>query len=185
MQETIRKLIHLVFGLAIAAMVLTVDRTLAIQVLVLGLFCGIILVELILKGYHVPLFSRLVATLDRSDPLPGRGAFYFAISALACVVIFPAGIAVPALVTISVLDCVTTLAGVRFGRTRIWNGKSLEGTLAGIAVTVVALLPFLSLPGTLVVATVAGIIELLSPIDDNLVVPVGTCILLSLFPSLL
>jgi dolichol kinase len=101
------------------------------------------------------------------------------------VVIFPAGIAVPALVTISVLDCVTTLVRVRFGRTRIWNGKSLEGTLAGIAVTAIALLPFLSLPGTLVVATVAGIIELLSPIDDNLVVPVGTCILLSLFPSLL
>lgn len=185
MYETLRKLIHLVFGLGIAAMVLTLDRTLAIQVLVLGLFCGIILVELILKGYHVPVFSRLVATLDRSDPLPGRGAFYFAVSALTCVVIFPAEIAVPALVTISVLDCVTTLVGVRFGRTRIYNGKSFEGTLAGIAVTAVALLPFLSLPGTLVVAATAGVIELLSPIDDNLVVPVCTCILLSIFPSLL
>ena len=185
MHETLRKLIHLVFGLGIAAMVLTVDRMLAIQILVAGLFCGIILVELILKGYHVPLFSRLVATLDRSDPLPGRGAFYFAVSALTCVVIFPVEIAVPAIVTISVLDCVTTLVGVRFGRTRIYNGKSLEGTLAGIAVTAVALLPFLSLPGTIVVAATAGVIELLSPVDDNLVVPVGTCILLSLAPSLL
>jgi len=185
MQETLRQLIHLVFGLGIAAMVLTLDRTLAIQVLAAGLFFGIILVELILKGYRVPLFSRLVASLDRSDPLPGRGAFYFAISALTCVVIFPVNIAVPALVTIAVLDCVTTLAGVRFGRTRIWNGKSLEGTLAGIAVTAVVLLPFLSLPGALVVAATAGVIELVSPIDDNLVVPVGTCILLSLFPSLL
>jgi len=82
MYETLRKLIHLVFGLGIAAMVLTLDRTLAIQVLVLGLFFGIILVELILKGYHVPVFSELVASLDHSDPLPGRGAFYFAISAL-------------------------------------------------------------------------------------------------------
>ena len=185
MHETLRKLIHLVFGLGIAAMVLTVDRTLAIQVLAAGLFLGIILVELILKGYHVPVFSKLVASLDRSDPLPGRGAFYFAVSALACVVIFPAGIAVPALVTVAVLDSVTTLAGRRFGRTRIYNGKSVEGTAAGIAVTAVALLPLLSVPGALVVATVAGIIELLSPIDDNLVVPVGTCILLSLFPSLL
>jgi phytol kinase len=185
MHETLRKLIHLVFGLGIAAMVLTVDRTLAIQVLVAGLFIGVILVELILKGYHVPLFSRLVASLDRSDPLPGRGAFYFAVSALACVVLFPAGIAVPALVTVAVLDSVTTLAGRRFGRIRIRNGKSLEGTLAGIAVTAVALLPFLSLPGTLVVAATAGVIELLCPIDDNLVVPVSMCILLSVFPTLL
>jgi dolichol kinase len=185
MQETARKLIHLVFGLAIAAMVLVLDRTLAIQVLVLGLFTGIILVELILKGWRVPLFSRLVAALDRSDPLPGRGAFYFAVSALACVTLFPAEIAVPALVTVAVLDSVTTLAGRRFGRTRIYNGKSFEGTIAGIAVTAIALLPFLSVPGSLVVAAIAGIIELLSPVDDNLVVPVSTCILLSLFPSLL
>jgi hypothetical protein len=45
--------------------------------------------------------------------------------------------------------------------------------------------PFLTLPGTRVVAATAGVIELLSPIDDNLVVSVGTCILLSLFPALL
>ena len=82
MHETLRQLIHLIFGLGIAAMVLTLDRMLAIEILVAGLFFGIILVEPILKGHHVPLFSRLVETLDRSDPLPGRGAFYFAISAL-------------------------------------------------------------------------------------------------------
>jgi len=45
--------------------------------------------------------------------------------------------------------------------------------------------PFLSVPGAMVVAVFAGVIELLSPIDDNLVVPVCTCILLSLFPTLL
>jgi dolichol kinase len=36
-----------------------------------------------------------------------------------------------------------------------------------------------------VVAATAGVIELLCPIDDNLVVPVSMCILLSVFPTLL
>jgi dolichol kinase len=91
---------------------------------------------------------------------------------------------VPALVSLAVLDSVTTLVGVRFGRHRIYNGKSWEGTLSGIAVTVLALLPFLSLPGALAASVIAGIIELFSPVDDNLVIPVGVCLLLVLVPSL-
>jgi dolichol kinase len=57
-------------------------------------------------------------------------------------------------------------------------------SLSGIAVTVLALLPFLSLPGALVASVVAGIIELFSPVDDNLVIPVGVCLLLTLGPAL-
>jgi dolichol kinase len=57
-------------------------------------------------------------------------------------------------------------------------------SLSGIAVTVLALLPFLSLPGALVASVVAGIIELFSPVYDNLVIPVGVCLLLTLGPAL-
>jgi dolichol kinase len=121
---------------------------------------------------------------DRCDPLPGKGAFFFAASALACIILFPAALVVPALVALSVLDSITTLVGVRFGRHRIYNGKSWEGTLSGIAVTVLALVPFLSLPGACIAAVVTGIIELFSPVDDNLVIPVGVCLLLTLVPSL-
>jgi dolichol kinase len=93
-------------------------------------------------------------------------------------------VVVPALVALSVLDSVTTLAGLRFGRHRIYNGKSWEGTLSGIAVTVLSLLPFLTTPGALAVSAVAGIIELISPVDDNLLIPVGVCLLLALVPAL-
>jgi dolichol kinase len=58
-------------------------------------------------------------------------------------------------------------------------------SLSGIAVTVLALLPFLSLPGALVASVVAGIIELFSPVDDNLVIPVGVCLLLRLGPAVM
>jgi phytol kinase len=183
MREIVRQFIHLCFGLGIAALVCFIDHAIVIAVLAGGLLIGVVLVDLILRGYTVPLLSPLVQYGDRCDPLPGKGAFFFAVSALACIILFPVSLVVPALVALAVLDSVTTLFGIRFGRHRIYNGKSWEGTLSGIAVTVLALLPFLTLPGALAASAVAGIIELLSPVDDNLVIPVGVCILLTLVPA--
>ncbi|MDD1681347.1 MAG: hypothetical protein LUQ35_07040 [Methanoregula sp.] len=184
MREIVRQAIHLCFGVGIAAFVYFVDHAMVIAVLAGALLTGVVLVDLILRGYHIPIISPLVQYGDRCDPLPGKGAFFFAVSALACIILFPVSIVVPALVALSVLDSITTLAGTRFGRHRIHNGKSWEGTLSGIAVTVLALLPFLTLPGAFIAAIVTGIIELLSPVDDNLVIPVGVCILLTLVHGL-
>jgi phytol kinase len=184
MREIVRQLIHLCFGLGIAALVLVVDHAVVIAVLAGGLLIGVVLVDLILRGHTVPVLSPLVQYGDRCDPLPGKGAFFFAVSALACIILFPVPLVVPALVALAVLDSVTTLAGIRFGRHRIHNGKSWEGTLSGIAVTALALIPFLTIPGALAASVIAGIIELFSPVDDNLVIPAGVCILLTLVPAL-
>jgi phytol kinase len=185
MQELVRKLIHVIFGLGIAGIVLVLDHTTAMAVLAGGLFFGLIIIDLILRGYTLPIFSGVVNYVDRSDPLPGKGALYFAVSALTCVILFPVEIVVPALISLAVLDGVATIAGIRFGRTRIYNGKSLEGTVAGIFVTFLVLLLFISIPGAFIVAVVAGIIEMFSPIDDNLVIPVSICLLLTFIPALI
>ncbi|MFA4860515.1 diacylglycerol/polyprenol kinase family protein [Methanoregula sp.] len=185
MREVFRKLVHILFGLAIAVMVLLVDRTVAISVLVLGLFFGVILVDLIHRGCHIPIFSALVAYADRGDCLPGKGALYFAVGALTIVILFPVQAAVPALVTVAVLDGVATMVGVRYGQHRIANGKSLEGSAAAILITALFLFPFLTIPGVVIVAVLAGLIELLSPIDDNLVIPVAVSLLLTLVPALI
>ena len=184
MREIVRQLIHLCAGLGIAAMILFLDHAVALAVLSIGLLTGVVLVDLILRGYTIPVISPLIQFGDRCDPLPGKGAFFFAISTLTCFILFPVSMVVPALVALAVLDSVSTLAGIRFGRHRIHNGKSWEGTLSGIAVTVVSLLFFLSLPGAVAASVVAGVIELFSPVDDNLVIPVGVCLLLTLVPAL-
>lgn len=184
MRETVRQLIHLCFGLGIAALVFFIDHAVGIAVMGGGLLIGVVLVDLILRGHWIPVLSPLVQYGDRSDPLPGRGALFFVVSALACIILFPVSVVVPALVALAVLDSVTTLAGIRFGRHRIYNGKSWEGTLSGISVTLFCLLPFLTLTGALAASVIAGIIELFSPVDDNLVIPVGVCALLLLVPAL-
>jgi len=185
MQELARKLIHLIFGMGIAGMVIVLDHTTATAVLAGGLFIGIILIDLILRGHRLPVFSALVDYVDRCDALPGKGAFFYAVSALACVILFPVPVVVPALVSLAVLDGVAAIAGARFGRTRIYNGKSGEGTGAGIVVTFLVLLRFMPVTGALVVAVLAGIIELFSPVDDNLAIPVSICILLTAVPVLI
>jgi dolichol kinase len=185
MQELARKLIHLFFGLGIAGLVLVLDHTSAMAVLAGGLFFGLIIVDLILRGYTLPVFSAVLDYVDRRDPLPGKGALFFAVSALTCVILFPVAVVVPALVSLAVLDGVATIAGIRFGRTRISNGKSVEGTVAGIFVTFLVLLLLISIPGALIVAVIAGIIEMFSPVDDNLVIPVSICLLLTAIPALI
>ena len=185
MQELFRKLIHLVFGLLIAGMVWAAGKTNAAAILAGGIFIGLVLVDLILRGHRLWIFSDLIAHFDRNDCLPGKGALMFGVSALACVILFPVSIAVPAIVTLAVLDSVTTIAGQALGRHRIYNGKSFEGTAAGIIVTTIVLLVFMSLPGAVAVAILAGIIELVSPVDDNLVIPVAVAVLLAIMPGVL
>ncbi len=184
MREIYRQSFHLLLGLGIAALVLLAG-TPAAAILAVVLLAGLLLIDLVLAGYTIPLISPLLVHLDRPGPLPGRGALFYVASALACVIIFPARVAVPALVALAVLDSIATIAGKRYGRHRVANGKSWEGTLAGMAVTSLALLPFLTVPGAVLASILAGVIELVSPVDDNLVIPAGVSILLTALPVLL
>ena len=179
MNESLRQVVHLFFGLGIAAFILLFDRDFTLSVLVLALFTGFILSDAVSRGYTILVISTILSNLERRDAAPGRGALFFALGALFCLVFFEKEIAFLGLVVLSLLDSVTTLAGTRFGKTRIYNHKSLEGTLAGVTVTAAALYLFIPLPAALVTAAVAAVAELLSPVDDNLVIPVVACLALT------
>jgi dolichol kinase len=145
-----------------------------------GLLAGSVLTDAVERGLRVPLISPLLDLLEREDAGPGRGAFYFVVATLGCLVLFDPFIAAVGVFVLALLDSVSTIIGRRYGRHRIRNGKSIEGFLAGVVVTAGALL-FVLPPATAVLAaTVAGVIELLSPVDDNLVIPPAVCLVLSL-----
>ena len=180
MNESLRQVVHLVFGLGIAGFVHLFDRNLVLSALVLTLFAGFILSDAVSRGYTIPVVSRVIAGLERRDAAPGKGALFFALGALFCLVFFGKEIAFMGLVVLSLLDSVTTLVGVRFGRTRIYNHKSLEGTLAGIAVTAIVLCLLIPPAIALTTAAATALAELVSPVDDNLVIPVVACLVLVL-----
>jgi len=179
MNESLRQVVHLVFGLGIAAFVLLFDRDLTLAVLVLALFAGFLLSDAVSRGYIIPVVSAVITGLERRDAAPGKGALFFALSAVFCLVFFAKETAFIGLVVLSLLDSITTLAGVRFGRNRIYNHKSLEGTLIGVTVTTAALCFLVPPVVALVTAAVTGFAELISPVDDNLVIPVVACLTLA------
>ncbi|WP_301664295.1 diacylglycerol/polyprenol kinase family protein [Methanoculleus frigidifontis] len=181
MNESSRQLVHLVFGLGIAGFVFLFDSTITISVLMIALFAGFILSDAVQRGYTIPGISQILERLERRDAVPGKGALFFALGALFCLIFFPTDVVFPALVVLALLDSVTTIVGVRYGRHRIYNKKSLEGSAAGILVTFVVLLLLVPPGAALAAAVVAGLVEFATPVDDNLVVPVAACLVLTLF----
>lgn len=179
MNEHLRQLMHLLFGLLIAAFIWAVPQDLATAVMATVLLITAVLSELLVKGHHIPLISWIVGGLERDVILPAKGTLIFFLATLFCLVIFPKAIVVPAFVVLSVLDSVSTSVGIAAGRHKIYGKKSLEGTLAGIIAAAVALLIFFPLPTALGTAIVAGLVELFSPVDDNITIPVSVCLVLS------
>lgn len=178
MNESFRQVVHLVFGLGIAGFVLTFDRNLAISILMLALFVGFILSDAVSRGYTIPIVSTVIRSLERQDTVPGKGALFFALGALFCLTFFEKEVVFLGLVVLSLLDSTATFAGLRFGKTRIYNHKSIEGTLTGFAVTALALALLIPPPAALATAAVTGFAELVSPVDDNLIIPVVACLVL-------
>jgi phytol kinase len=180
--ERARQVTHIVFGIGIATFILIAGKDRALPVLFGSLLLGFLFSDAIAKGYRIPVISTIVHELERPGVFPGKGAILFLFSSTLCLFFFPAEVAVPAILTLAVLDGVSSLAGQQFGRHRIRNGKSWEGTVAGIIVTAVVLWILVPPPQALAVSLVAGLIELVTPLDDNLVIPPVVCLLLTLFP---
>ncbi|MDH7510010.1 MAG: hypothetical protein QHH04_03070 [Methanolinea sp.] len=180
MQEEARKLVHLGFGAAIAGAIFGFSREQAILLLAGSLLPGLILAELVRNGHRVPLISFLVDRLEREGEFPGKGAISFVVSSLFCVTFFSSAVAAAGVLSLAVLDSVSALAGLRFGKNRLNGRKTLEGFFAGVAANSLVLCAFLDPARAILVSLVAGAVEVAAPLDDNLLIPPAACICLTL-----
>ena len=106
----------------------------------------------------------------------------FLASALITIVVFPRGIAIAALLFLTVGDPVAEIIGVNYGRIKILGGKTLEGTIAGFLACALVGWPLLLIerleldPTSLLIgAGAAAITELFTMrLDDNFTVPIGS-----------
>lgn len=180
MHETWRQAVHLLVGTAIAVSVAVFPPEVTVPFYAAGLLVGSVLTDAVERGLRLPLISPLLDHLERENAGPGRGAFYFCVATLGCLVLFDPFRAAVGVFVLALLDSVSTIAGRRLGRHRLFNGKSIEGFLAGALVTAGALLAVLPPVTAVLAATAAGIVELVSPVDDNLVIPPAVCLVLLL-----
>ncbi|HEU4401065.1 MAG TPA: SEC59/DGK1/VTE5 family protein [Candidatus Polarisedimenticolia bacterium] len=111
---------------------------------------------------------------------------FFLIAAALTILLFPRGVAIAALLFLTVGDPAAEIIGVNYGRVKILRGKTLEGTLAGAAACLLVGLPLLLFQGLgldLRVlgagAAAAALTELLPfPVDDNFTIPLGSGIVM-------
>ncbi|WOF16459.1 hypothetical protein F1737_06970 [Methanoplanus sp. FWC-SCC4] len=180
MKEVYRQLSHMFFGLLIALFIYFADKTLSTAIMGLVVFVSVIISDAISKGIKIPLFSYIIKRLEREVNVPGKGTIVFFISTLFCLLFFEKSDVFLGILVLALLDSFSTIIGIKFGRTKIYKEKSLEGTIAGIIASFIALVYFTGPVTALIASTGAGIAELISPVDDNLVIPVVVCIILSI-----
>ena len=144
------------------------------------------------------LYGKIFGQMLRNEVKPGQwivsGGAPVLAAALLVNLLFPAWIAAGALTVMLTGDIAAALIGRKFGRHKLVNGKSLEGTVSFMIVGYIALIVILLITrrpllpdfavGFLAVL-VGGLVELFQKqlrLDDNLSIPlsVGLVLLLTL-----
>jgi len=131
-----------------------------------------------LSGRSLPFFSWL--TRLASSEYEQRGVvmapIWFALGVLSTITLFPFKYALIGVLTLSIGDPVASLVGLSVENRHPYpfnESKSIEGTLAGLLVAVLAC-SFFTDPITSIIGCTAGMIVEASPIpiNDNLTIPI-------------
>jgi len=181
-EEVRRKLVHL-SSLWMVAAILLLPRGIMIGVFAF-LLAGNLVIERLRSGraaYVTPAYDFFFGRMLRKEPEPGQwiisgGPYVFA-AALAVTVFAPASVAAAAMAVMLLGDTAAALAGRKWGRHKIVNGKSLEGCAVFlIAGTAGALIltggahPWMVFCGVLA-GCLAELFEKQTRVDDNLAIP--------------
>ncbi|MBI1973925.1 phosphatidate cytidylyltransferase [Candidatus Micrarchaeota archaeon] len=174
--ELERNAAHLFFGLAIAGFVgiapkyVGTLKTLALLGVVIA--AGAAMSLAVQKRVRIPLVSGFVERLERKKAWPGKGAIALFTGVFLAIALFDKRPAFVGALSVALCDSFSTIFGKSWGRHRIVGKKTIEGFVGGFVPTLVVLLAFMSAPLALLVALTASVAELLSPMDDNLVIPI-------------
>ena len=185
MKETLRQVLHLLFGLFFIFLTAAQGPVVALYFVAVLAVIGGASAILIFRGIRVPLASSILQIVERSEEssFPGKAAFKF-LAGIGLALAFSLWIsrpeiAAPALVPMALGDSFATIVGKRIGRIRLMR-KSLEGAAAFFVATMVGYTFILPTPffPALTTAIVALFAELF-PLEDNFSVPLVSAITLS------
>ncbi|MBZ3936418.1 diacylglycerol/polyprenol kinase family protein [Methanimicrococcus blatticola] len=184
--EIARKFLHMCSFL-IVIFIYFVDKTTAcivIGVLLLLLFIGntIILSTRfkIINDFKVKYFSFLLRDDEKYGYISSN---WFLLGCFLSVLLFPQFVAMLAITILIFGDAFAALVGMKFGKHKFKNGKSLEGTLGFIVVSYLFLAAFaillkldsVFLLSAAIAIPIVAVVEIYSKqikIDDNLTIPI-------------
>ena len=170
-REILRQLIH-----ASGIFILVLGIFLKPEALIFLCIIMIIFAEMMFildKYHHIPIFSTILDNCKRKED--ERGFLYFFIGIIATLYFFSFNMAIANAGILMLLfgDSASTIIGRRFGSHKLpFNvDKSVEGSLAFVAVGFLSALSLLPILPSLIGALAGTLTEAYSPIDDNIPVP--------------
>ena len=188
--EFLRKLIHL-FDSIIPLSLFFIQRETLIIIL---LPITIVFIFLDFTRHHIAIVGKLYSSLfDRvtrsieKEKNNVTGATYYLLGCLLTVYLFKdISVIMSSLLIMSISDSFAALIGVRYGKTKLYNGKTLEGSFAFLLSTIIILSIFavnLNLYALIFVSLIITCVELFSfyRVNDNLTIPICSAILLQYF----
>tara|TARA_Y100001968_G_scaffold87766_1_gene78787 strand:+ start:284 stop:904 length:621 start_codon:yes stop_codon:yes gene_type:complete len=188
--EFLRKLIHL-FDSIIPLSLFIIDRSTLLLILTP---ITIIFIFLDFTRHHISFISRIyLLFFDRVTRNIEKkknhvtGATYYLLGCLITVYFFDnISIIMASLLIMSISDSCAALIGLKYGKTKIYNNKTLEGSFAFLISTIIILslfVPDLSLFELSFIAISVTFVELISfyKMNDNLTIPISASILIQYF----
>jgi len=169
--ETERNIVHLALGSLIAAGVAYYGRETSFLVLSALLILGGLLQRLEKAGKKIPVIDWFLDRMERKGVSPGAGTISFFIGAWATVLLFDSYTAFVSILILAFLDSFSTIVGMAFPLHYIRKNKTLEGTLAGFLAAWIVSSLFLPYWLTFPACFTSAIVELYTPVDDNIVLP--------------
>ncbi len=184
MLELRRKLVHLLFGNAVFALVWFLPS----PIYLLSLFLLVSLaVSWVYKAYKPKLLDKLLSKFDRQEDLksqfPAKGAVQFFLGCIMAILLFSKVNASLGILALAWGDSFSTIVGLYLGKWKYKLGssiKTIEGSAACFLASLLPLLFFLSPAKAILAAIAATIIEAFAFLNDNLLIPVAVAAVLTL-----
>ncbi len=188
--EFLRKIIHL-FDSIIPLSLFFIERE-TLLIILLPITITFIFLDFtrhyisIVEKIYSSLFDRVTRSVEK-EKNNVTGASYYLLGCLITVYFFQdISIIISSLLIMSISDSFAALIGIRYGNTKIYNGKTLEGSFAFLLSTIIILSIFsvnLNLYALIFISISITFVELFSVyrINDNLTIPICSAILLQYF----
>ena len=139
----------------------------------------------LIRKIYLYFFDRLTRNIEKKNNT-FTGATYYLIGCLIVMLLFEdKAIIIASLLTMSIADSFAAIIGIKYGVTKIYNNKSLEGSFAFFITSFFILNIFistLSIFSCFIIALLVTLVELFSfhHINDNITIPISCALLIKL-----
>ena len=139
-----------------------------------------------IRKIYLFFFDRVTRKIEKKTNIL-TGASYYLLGCSFVIIFFEnQSIIMASLLIMTISDSFAAIIGIKYGKTKLYQNKSLEGSFSFFItafIILVLFIPNLDLFYLILISLAVTIVELFSfhKINDNLVIPISSAILIQLF----